>query len=65
MAVDKKYISSGDEIANSKLLGDYKFVSDKKKAKTDFTSTLQAMKTQGILDPATDVDKMVQSVFIG
>ena len=64
IAVDKKYISSGDEIENSKLLGDYKFGSDKKKAKSDFTSTLQAMKTQGILDSSTDVDKMVQSVFI-
>jgi len=64
MAVDKKYVSSGDEVANSKLIGDYKFVSDKEKAKLDFKNTLDAMKKQGILDQATDVNELVEDTFI-
>lgn len=64
ITVDKKYVSSGDEIENSKLIGDYKFVGDKEKAKADFEKTLNAMKAQGILDSGTDVKKLVQNTFM-
>lgn len=64
IAVDKKYVSSGDELENSKLIGDYKFAADKAKAKKDFTNTLNAMKLQGILDPGTDVQNLVNKTFV-
>lgn len=64
MSVDKKYVSSGDETENSKLLGDYKFAADKTKAKADFTNTLGAMQKQGILDSNTDIKKLVKDTFI-
>ncbi|MDS1030902.1 ABC transporter substrate-binding protein [Bacillota bacterium LX-D] len=64
IAVDKKYVSSGSEVENSKLLGDYEFLANKAKAKIDFENTLNAMKTQGILDPGTNIKKLVQDTFL-
>lgn len=64
IAVDKKYVSGGDELENSKLLGQYKFVADKAQAKEDYKNTLQAMKLQGILESGTDIDKFIKDTFI-
>ncbi|MCD2348521.1 ABC transporter substrate-binding protein [Clostridium guangxiense] len=64
ITVDKKYVSSGDELENSKLISNYEFIADKKKAKQDFTNTLKAMKKQNILDSNTDIDKLVKDTFI-
>ncbi|MCI1946231.1 ABC transporter substrate-binding protein [Clostridium luticellarii] len=64
LIVDKKYVSSGDEKENAKLLGTYKFVPDKAKSKKDFTNTLNAMKAQGIIDSSTDVNALVKSTLI-
>ncbi|WP_315116413.1 ABC transporter substrate-binding protein [uncultured Clostridium sp.] len=64
ITIDNKYVSSGDEVENSKLLGDYEFIGDKNKAKADFTKTLEEMKKQGILDEKTDVNKLVKDVFV-
>lgn len=64
MSIEKKYVSNSDELKNIELLKDYKFVADKEKAKKDFTSVLEAMKTQGILDANTDVNELVENTFV-
>ncbi|MBE6044242.1 MULTISPECIES: ABC transporter substrate-binding protein [Clostridium] len=64
LTVEKKYVSSGDEIENSKLIGEYEFKADAAKAKNDFKNTLEAMKKQGILDSNTDIEKLVEDTFI-
>lgn len=64
MSIEKKYVSSSDELKNTELLKDYKFAADKKKAKKDFKNVLGAMKAQGILDSSTDVEGLVSDTFI-
>ncbi|NPV92325.1 MAG: ABC transporter substrate-binding protein [Firmicutes bacterium] len=63
IAVEKQYIS-GDAETSGQLLGDYKFISDPVVSKQSLAAHLKAMKEQQILDPATDIDKMVKEVFI-
>lgn len=63
IAIEKKY-TAGDLATAAKLLSSYTFKPDAAKAKESLRFYLKGLKDQQILNPDTDPDKLLDSVFV-